>query len=158
MFRIYPMHCIIFINRPGVAGAVLQSPLLLSHSLIHWVILSFQIFKTLSILNRKSWGAEVLWQCSPPTMCDMSHVKCQMSGIIFFGQGVGFSRLRVWYQRGLRRLVCLSIRLNLSDILSSSSHMTIKSLELNFFALFWIPMHLTGASSMHADQHLPMKQ
>ena len=54
------------INRPGVAGAVLQSPPLLTDSFIHWVILLFKIFKTLSIPNRKSWGVEILRECSPP--------------------------------------------------------------------------------------------
>ena len=42
------------VNRPGVAGAVLQTPLYLIYSFIHWVILLFRIFQTLSIPNRKS--------------------------------------------------------------------------------------------------------
>ena len=29
--------------------------------------------------NRKSWGAEILGECSPPTMFPMSHVACHMS-------------------------------------------------------------------------------
>ena len=44
-------------------------------------MLSFRIFKALSILNRKSWGAVILRECSPPTMCHMSHVMCQVSGV-----------------------------------------------------------------------------
>ena len=55
----------LLINRPGVTGAVLQSPPLLTDSFIHWVILLFKIFKTLSIPNRKSWGVEILRECSP---------------------------------------------------------------------------------------------
>ena len=46
------------------------------------------IFKVLSIPNHKSWGAELLRECSPPTMCHMSRVichvscvRCQVSGV-----------------------------------------------------------------------------
>ena len=46
----------------------------LIHSLINQVILSFRIFKTLSIPNRKIWGAETLGECSPPTVYHMSCV------------------------------------------------------------------------------------
>ena len=67
------------LNRAGVAGAVLQTPLSLIYSLIHWVILAFRIFKTLSISNCKGWEAEILRECSPPTMCHMSRVKCHVS-------------------------------------------------------------------------------
>ena len=56
-------------------------------------------------------------ECSPPTMCHMSHVWCHMSGVtcpvscVFFsssffsGQIGGATRWRVYYQRGLPRLV-----------------------------------------------------
>ena len=58
-------------NRPGVAGAVLQSPPwlinLLIHSLTHSVMVCGNIFKVLSIQNYKSWGAEILRECSRPT-------------------------------------------------------------------------------------------
>ena len=62
----------------------------------------------------------MLKECSPPTMCHMSHVtfhmshvRCQVSGVtsqvshvsFFSGQSVGASRWRVCYQRGLPRLV-----------------------------------------------------
>ena len=39
------------------------------------------IFKVLSIPNHKSWGAEILRECSPPTMCHMSRVICHVSGV-----------------------------------------------------------------------------
>ena len=44
-------------NRPGVAGAVLQSPLSLIHLLSRWSF-SQNIFQLLSIPNRKNYGAE----------------------------------------------------------------------------------------------------
>ena len=39
------------------------------------MILLFRIFKTLTVPNRKSWGASILRECSRPTMCYMSGVK-----------------------------------------------------------------------------------
>ena len=39
------------------------------------------IFKVLSIPNHKSWGVEILRECSAPTMCHMSHIICHMSGV-----------------------------------------------------------------------------
>ena len=51
-------------------------------SLVHWVILLFRIFKTLYIPNRKSWGAEIFRECSPPTMCHMSRVRSQGSSFL----------------------------------------------------------------------------
>ena len=55
-------------------------------SFITWfiqsVILSFRIIKTLSIPNRKSYGAEILrWFSLPPHTCHMSGVTCQVSGV-----------------------------------------------------------------------------
>ena len=44
-------------NRPGLAGAVLQSPSSFINSLIHWLIkrsFGSNTFQTLPILNRKS--------------------------------------------------------------------------------------------------------
>ena len=56
------------------------------HSLIQWVlicvILLIKIFKTLFIPNRKSWEAEVLKECSPPTMCHMTYATCHMSWVM----------------------------------------------------------------------------
>ena len=83
----------------------------ISHSFNDWVILSFRIFKTLLIPNRKSWGAETLRECSSPSMCHMWRVMCQVSGVkcqVYFFlsfQGGGASRGRVCYQGGLPRLV-----------------------------------------------------
>ena len=62
------------------------------------------IFKVLSIPNHKSWGAEMLRKCSPPTMCQMSRViyhvsgvRCQVSGVRcdFFFIFINFNRPRV---------------------------------------------------------------
>ena len=69
-------------NRPGVAGAVLQSPPSLIDSFVNRVIILFRIFKTLSIPNRKRWRADILRECSPPTMCQISRVTCQVSGVM----------------------------------------------------------------------------
>ena len=68
-------------TRPGVAGAVLQSPPLLINSLIESVILLFKIFNPLSIQNRKSLRVEILKEGLFPIMCNMSRVTCQVSGV-----------------------------------------------------------------------------
>ena len=44
-------------------------------------------------------------QCSPPTMCHMSRVKCHVSLFFSFLQGCWTSRWRVCYQQGLPHLV-----------------------------------------------------
>ena len=82
------------------------------------MILSFRIFKTLPISNGRSWGAEILRECSTPTMCHMScvishmsQVTCYMSCVPchfnFFLQspGVWECQWRVCYHRSLPRLV-----------------------------------------------------
>ena len=73
--------------------------------------------------NHKSYGAEILRECSPPTLfhmsgvrCHMSSVTCHMSGVMarchelfffFFGQSGEASRWRVCYQQGLpRHAIC----------------------------------------------------
>ena len=71
-----------FINRPGVAGAVLQSPPLLTDSFIDWSF-SPLIFETLSI---KTESARKLnfWENVHPTlsvMCYVSPVTCHMSPV-----------------------------------------------------------------------------
>ena len=55
---------------------------------------------------------EILRECSPPSMCHMSHFTCCASHVpifvfsfSFLGQNVGASQWRVCYQRGLPRLV-----------------------------------------------------
>ena len=73
------------VNRPGVAGAVLQTPL----SLIKWLShssFSLNIFQPLSIPNRKFWQnvhptchvSSVMCHVSPVT-CHPSHVTCHLS-------------------------------------------------------------------------------
>ena len=42
----------------------------------------FRIFTTLSIPNRKSSRADILRECSPPTMCHMSCVMCPNSCVM----------------------------------------------------------------------------
>ena len=124
-------------NRPGVAGAVIQSPL----SLIKWVSnplvqISFKHY------HSQTWRARELkfWESVHPTICVKCHVSCVMchvspvtchvsavTCIIFFlvyllifyvpkkifwkknGHSGGASRWRVCYQRGLPRLVYISL-------------------------------------------------
>ena len=101
-------------NRPGVAGAVLQT----ASSLIHSVILFLQTFKTSLHPKCESLGAEILRECSPPQTCHMSLVTCHVSRVTchmscvtchffssFFGQSGEAYWWRVCYQRGLPRLV-----------------------------------------------------
>ena len=61
-------------NRPGVAGAVLQTP-----TSVWSFILFLPIFKTSLLQNRMSSGPEILRQKSPPSMCHMSHIPRHMS-------------------------------------------------------------------------------
>ena len=75
-------HFVRMINRPGVAGDVLQSPPfngLLIHSLIKLLILFLQTFKISLNPNRESYRAELFRECSPPTTCQKSGVMCQVS-------------------------------------------------------------------------------
>ena len=53
----------------------------LCHSLINQVILSLRVFKTISLQNLKSLGAQILREYSSPTLCHMSGVRCQVSGV-----------------------------------------------------------------------------
>ena len=48
-----------------------------TYSFIELVILLFRTFKTLSILNRKSWRSAILRECSSPPIYHTSHVTCQ---------------------------------------------------------------------------------
>ena len=66
------------IIRPGVAGAVLQTP----PSLVNWVILFGNIFHTLSFLNRKRYISDILIEGSSLTMCHMSCVTCHVSHVL----------------------------------------------------------------------------
>ena len=83
--------------------------------LIDWLSdssFSSNIFQTLSIPNRKSYGAEIFRDCSSHTMCHVSRIMCHLSHVFFFirkkiwQSGVA-SRWRVCYQRDLPRLVLL---------------------------------------------------
>ena len=85
-FRCCTASCnIIIFNRPGVAGAVLQSPL----SLIHWL----RSFSSKSSKHHKSktirasdlkfcHNVHLLTQCSPHVMCHASCVTCHMSPLM----------------------------------------------------------------------------
>ena len=114
-------------NRPGVAGAVLQSRPLF----IHWVILKFKYL--LNTVNPKpkdlrSWNFERMFfphyvsfvtchvshvRCHvPPVWCHVPPVGCHMSPVAchFFPliqQSDGASRWRVCYQQVLPRLVSI---------------------------------------------------
>ena len=62
--------------------------------LVYFIFL-FRILKILSIPNRKSWGTDILRECSPPTMCHMSfvtshvsRVKCHILFSLFFDRVV----------------------------------------------------------------------
>ena len=105
-------------NRPGVAGAVLQSP----PSIIDWLIewLSDPLVKISSKHSQSQTGrARVLkfWENVHPTlyfMCHMSPVNCHVSCVTYhmyflsfkkIGQRGGASQWRVCYQHGLPCLV-----------------------------------------------------
>ena len=65
-------------KRPGVARAVLLTALSLNDYINHLVCHPFILnLKTLSIPNRKSWGAAILRKIHPPpcVSCHMSHVR-----------------------------------------------------------------------------------
>ena len=114
-----PVACAagLFINRPGVAGAVLRSPSSFIHSFIHSliksVILFLLSFKILFQPNHKSEKDEIVRECLPPNhlshvtchvsgvRCHISGVKCHVSCVTFFFLLWGASRWRVCYQQGL---------------------------------------------------------
>ena len=88
-FQKYLMIFIEVINRPGVAGAVLQTPLLLIDLLINSLILCGNIFKTLSFPNGKSKGADILRKMLTPHLvshvtCHISRVTCDLSSTMFY--------------------------------------------------------------------------
>ena len=77
-------HSLIIINRPGVAGAVLKSPLSLIDLLVE-PSFSLNIFQTLLIPNQKSWNFERMFiphyvSC---VMCHMSHVTCHLLQVTY---------------------------------------------------------------------------
>ena len=71
---------------------------------INYLSLPFfsNIFKTLSISIRKKLGPEILIECSSPTMCHMSYVRCRVSHVILF------SRTKWWSYSGEGLLSMLS--------------------------------------------------
>ena len=106
-------HFVIII-RPGVAGAILQTALSLTQSLIR----RESIFNKPSVQNCKSYGAEILRECSQPPTCQVSGVQCNMSYVIshiiyvniyiIFWQSGEVCQWMVCYQRGLPGLVYVS--------------------------------------------------
>ena len=104
------LHCVCvfvpnplkLVNRPGVARAVLQSPLLL---FLNWLILLFRVFKTRSIPERKSSGAETLREWSTSTICHMSRVTCQVSGFLFKASALWADA----FYKSICPSVCLSV-------------------------------------------------
>ena len=100
-------------DRPGVAGAVLQTPLLLIQSVSE---LSFSSKSSLYYKSQTVWArAQNFWENVHPhnmshVTCQMPCITCQMScvncHIIFFvGLIGGAYRWRVCYQQGLPCLV-----------------------------------------------------
>ena len=65
------------LKKPGLVGAVLQSPPSLIHSFIQRSF-SPNIFNTLSFLSHQNQRADILRECSPPpcVTCHMSCVTC----------------------------------------------------------------------------------
>ena len=102
------------INRPGVARAVLKTPASLNNWLIHWVGHPFvqnlqeSWINTLSIPNRKNWGAEILRECLPPTMCHMSHVPCQVSCVRCHVSGVKCLMMLHFWTNDAKRMLKMS--------------------------------------------------
>ena len=99
------------INRPVQRGLFYKQP---HNSLINK--LSHPFPQNTVFTNRKSQRADILRECSPPTMCHMSrdmchvpHVQCCMIylfySFFFFGQSGGASLWEVCYQQGLPCLV-----------------------------------------------------
>ena len=70
------------IKRPGVAGAVLQSPFNSFINISHSMILCENLFNKPSFRNRKSYGAKTLRESLPPPTCHVSGVTCHVSHII----------------------------------------------------------------------------
>ena len=104
----------ILINIPGVARAVLQTPLLLIQSISQSVLLFLQTFKTLLHPNRKSSGAEIWDNVHPPpfVICHVSRVRCHVSCVTYNVEGLlsmgptsfSFWRIRAWVEIRFRSL------------------------------------------------------
>ena len=108
------------INRPGVAGAVLQTASSLTDTVSHssFVKISSEHLHSQTIKARKLKFWEKV-HLPPPVMFHESYVTCHVSPVtfhmslnfIYFWQSGEASRWRVYYQWGLPRLVFLIIRL-----------------------------------------------
>ena len=108
------------INRPGVARAILQTPLWLTVSLIPPNLQHIIIHK---LLDLGSCNSEIMFtpHHMSHVMCHVSNVMCQVSRVTwhmspFFSslkkKSGGARRWRVCYQRGLPSLVLLLFKLN----------------------------------------------
>ena len=73
------------IKRPGVAGRpglFYKDPFDSFSNLSHSIILCENILNNPSFRNRKSYGAKLLRESSPPPTCHVSGVKCHASHIM----------------------------------------------------------------------------
>ena len=128
-------------NRPGVAGAVLQTASWFVKSVSHCTLWKYLPPDIHNIINPKpleldSWNFErmftlyhvscVTWHVSPVT-CHVSHVTCHVSPVTchmsfvfcLFLQIGGTSRWRVCYQRGLPCLIFHCIGLGVDSVYKS---------------------------------------
>ena len=139
--------CSTMINRPGVAGAVLQTSFIHSFIAMHLVILVLNIFKMPSLENRKIQRVESLRECSPrttccmsPVMCHISHVTCQHIFFIFYkvvkpvGGGSVINGVYTVYLFNVRSL---EIDLSLSSLGVKQQHIIDRASS----ALQWIDLH-----------------
>ena len=117
---IYALRC-----RNCLAGAVLEIP----SSFIHCRLILFRIFKTLTIPNLKSWGAEILRECSRRTMCHMSCTRCQVSGVRCHMPGVRWqvSGVIFFFDTKWWRVCCQRSLSGLVSIYLGQHHLNIAS-------------------------------
>ena len=73
-------------------------------SLFQQVIFLFRIFNIQSIPNCKSQGAEILSDCSPCTICHMSHVKSHVSQSHVSGVTIFFTK---WLSQSVQSLLSM---------------------------------------------------
>ena len=124
------------INRPGVAGAVLQTPPSLIDSSIHPLWKYLQTIITSKPLELGTWNVDTMFTIPyvshmSRVMCHVSHVTCHVSHVTCHMSCVtchvshvtkknlkkcgGASRWRVCYQQGLPRLVLFQTRVRGSE-------------------------------------------
>ena len=113
IYSFFPLSLLLLqsiFNRPGVAGAALQTPL----SLINWLTLIESPFppNLQNIINPKplelgTWNAYTMFTTFHVSCvtCQVSPVTCHLSPVFFLLQIAGASWWRACYQRGLPRLV-----------------------------------------------------